>query len=221
MVKKLKALAAGKRHPARCDRSVNPPTRSGSPASAPSPRRRKKAARSSRPWSRKARPSRTAPRRSPTTRSPKSRSKATGNWDKLEQVFEDRVARALHSLSVPTRKRDIDDLSAACAELTAATKKLSAAIGASRRDQGARGGQVGRAKAESLRREPRLAPAARTRRTRRIRTETGGGVMNPRKAASPWRAAARSAASTKSARWRRSTRRSSASISPPATSMSA
>jgi hypothetical protein len=30
------------------------------------------------------------------------KSKATGTWDKLEQVFEDRVARALHSLSVPT-----------------------------------------------------------------------------------------------------------------------
>ena len=37
------------------------------------------------------------------------KSKATGTWDKLEQVFEDRVARALHSLSVPTRK-DVDSL---------------------------------------------------------------------------------------------------------------
>src|SRR5512135_3349438 len=27
--------------------------------------------------------------------------KASGTWDKLEQVFEDRVARALHSLGVP------------------------------------------------------------------------------------------------------------------------
>ncbi len=32
------------------------------------------------------------------------RAKATGTWDKLEQVFEDRVARALHSLSVPSRQ---------------------------------------------------------------------------------------------------------------------
>ena len=37
------------------------------------------------------------------------RAKATGTWDKLEQVFEDRVARALHSLSVPSRQ-DIDAL---------------------------------------------------------------------------------------------------------------
>ena len=38
-------------------------------------------------------------------------------WDKLEQVFEDRVARALHSLSVPTRK-DVDSLARRVAELT-------------------------------------------------------------------------------------------------------
>ena len=40
------------------------------------------------------------------------RSKATGTWDKLEQVFEDRVERALHSLSVPSRK-DVDVLTQA------------------------------------------------------------------------------------------------------------
>ncbi len=56
------------------------------------------------------------------------KSKATEGWDKLEQVFEDRVARALHSLSVPS-KRDIDALSERVHELTAATKKLSAAMG--------------------------------------------------------------------------------------------
>ena len=36
--------------------------------------------------------------------------KATGTWDRLEQVFEDRVARALSSLGVPSKK-DIDKLS--------------------------------------------------------------------------------------------------------------
>jgi poly(hydroxyalkanoate) granule-associated protein len=49
--------------------------------------------------------------------------RAVGTWDKLEQVFEDRVARALHSLNVPTHK-DIDTLSKRVAELTAATEKL-------------------------------------------------------------------------------------------------
>lgn len=34
---------------------------------------------------------------------------ASGSWDKLEQVFEDRVARALGTIGVPTR-RDIEAL---------------------------------------------------------------------------------------------------------------
>jgi poly(hydroxyalkanoate) granule-associated protein len=56
------------------------------------------------------------------------KTKATESWDKLEQVFEDRVARALNSLSVPS-KRDIDALSERVHELTLATKKLSTAMG--------------------------------------------------------------------------------------------
>lgn len=50
---------------------------------------------------------------------------ATGTWDKLESVFEERVARALHSLNVPTKK-DIDELSARIHELTLATRKIAA-----------------------------------------------------------------------------------------------
>lgn len=50
------------------------------------------------------------------------------SWDQMERVFEDRVARALHSLSVPTRK-DLDTLSQRVAELTAVTKKLSDTMG--------------------------------------------------------------------------------------------
>jgi poly(hydroxyalkanoate) granule-associated protein len=52
------------------------------------------------------------------------RDRGAGAWDKLEQVFEDRVARALHSLNVPTRK-DIDVLSKRVAELTEVAKHLS------------------------------------------------------------------------------------------------
>lgn len=55
------------------------------------------------------------------------KAKAAGTWDKLEQVFEDRVARALQSLSVPT-KRDVDALSRRVAELTEVAEKLSAAM---------------------------------------------------------------------------------------------
>jgi poly(hydroxyalkanoate) granule-associated protein len=52
---------------------------------------------------------------------------ATGTWSKLEGVFEDRVARALHSLNVPTKK-DIDVLTKRVSELTTVTKKLSSAM---------------------------------------------------------------------------------------------
>lgn len=55
------------------------------------------------------------------------KSKTTGAWDKLEQVFEERVARALHSLSVPTRK-DVDALAKRVAELTKVAEKLSEAL---------------------------------------------------------------------------------------------
>lgn len=52
--------------------------------------------------------------------------KATGTWDKLEHVFEDRVAVAMHSLGVPTRK-DVDALAKRVKELAAQVEKLSAA----------------------------------------------------------------------------------------------
>lgn len=50
--------------------------------------------------------------------------KATGTWDRLEQVFEQRVARALHSLGVPT-KQDIQTLTKRVAELTEVVQKLT------------------------------------------------------------------------------------------------
>ena len=52
--------------------------------------------------------------------------KATGTWDRLEQVFEDRVARSLGSLGVPSKK-DIEKLSKRVAELTAVVQGLSEA----------------------------------------------------------------------------------------------
>jgi len=55
------------------------------------------------------------------------RDKATGTWDKIEEVFEQRVGRALHSLNVPTKK-DIDHLSKRVAELTSVANKLSATM---------------------------------------------------------------------------------------------
>ena len=50
---------------------------------------------------------------------------ASGSWDKLEQVFEDRVARALATIGVPTRK-DIDALNKRIEQLSKAVAALSA-----------------------------------------------------------------------------------------------
>lgn len=49
---------------------------------------------------------------------------ASGSWDKLEQVFEDRVSRSLTSLGVPTRK-DIQLLAKRVEELNKAVAALS------------------------------------------------------------------------------------------------
>jgi len=49
-------------------------------------------------------------------------SKASGQWDKLENIFEDRVSRALKKLGVPMQ-RDIDALAARIDELN---RKLAA-----------------------------------------------------------------------------------------------
>lgn len=50
-------------------------------------------------------------------------SKATGQWDKLETIFEDRVARTLNKLGVPT-SQDIDALIARIDELNRNVQKL-------------------------------------------------------------------------------------------------
>jgi len=49
------------------------------------------------------------------------------SWTQIERVFEDRVSKVLHTLSVPTRK-DLDTLSHRVAELTSVTKRLSEAM---------------------------------------------------------------------------------------------
>jgi poly(hydroxyalkanoate) granule-associated protein len=50
--------------------------------------------------------------------------KATATWDKLEQVFEDRVARSLGRIGVPTN-HDLQELVRRVEELTASVEKLS------------------------------------------------------------------------------------------------
>jgi poly(hydroxyalkanoate) granule-associated protein len=52
-------------------------------------------------------------------------SKASGQWDKLETIFEDRVAKALNKLGVPSSK-DIDVLVARIDELNRTVSKMRA-----------------------------------------------------------------------------------------------
>lgn len=52
-------------------------------------------------------------------------SKASGQWDKLESIFEDRVAKALNKLGVPSAK-DVNALIARIDELNKSVQKLSA-----------------------------------------------------------------------------------------------
>ena len=52
-------------------------------------------------------------------------SKASGQWDKLENIFEDRVAKVLNKLGVPSAK-DVNALIARIDELNASVQKLSA-----------------------------------------------------------------------------------------------
>ena len=52
-------------------------------------------------------------------------SKATGQWDKLETIFEERVAKALHKMGMPTAK-EVQALAKRVDELSAQLKKLPA-----------------------------------------------------------------------------------------------
>lgn len=53
-------------------------------------------------------------------------SKASGQWDKLENIFEDRVAKALNKLGVPSAK-DVNALIARIDALNASVQKLTPA----------------------------------------------------------------------------------------------
>jgi poly(hydroxyalkanoate) granule-associated protein len=59
-------------------------------------------------------------------------SKASGQWDKLENIFEDRVSKVLNKLGVPSAK-DIDVLAARIDELNRNVAKLNAKAGPARR----------------------------------------------------------------------------------------
>jgi len=79
--------------------------------------------------------------------------KATGTWDKLEQVFENRVARSLNSLGVPT-KADVEQLAKRVTELKAEVEKLNRGAATATKPASA---------AKPVRRAPKAAPKAAPR----------------------------------------------------------
>jgi len=92
-----------------------------------------------------------AARGAATAKAKEMQQMAGGTWDKLEQVFEDRVARALSKLGVYTQN-DVQRLAARVDELAAAVNKLVKAPG------GKAAGPVKRA-------TKRKAPAAKAAKT--------------------------------------------------------
>jgi len=99
--------------------------------------------------------------------------KATQRWDKLETIFEERVAKALNRLGVPSAKdiealmSRIDALSASVDQLSggAPAKKAAAGKPAARRAKAAPAAKAGRAAAPAAKkpaaeRAPRKASAA-------------------------------------------------------------
>jgi poly(hydroxyalkanoate) granule-associated protein len=73
----------------------------------------------------------------------KATRQATATWDKLEQVFEDRVARALHRLGVPTNK-DIQSLAKRVEELNDSVQQLTRTRSTAAPRAKATGGNTGR-----------------------------------------------------------------------------
>jgi poly(hydroxyalkanoate) granule-associated protein len=71
-------------------------------------------------------------------------SRATGQWGKLENIFEDRVSKALDKLDVPSAK-DLDALRARIDELDRSVAKLAAKRGGSVRGTGSTRASAGRA----------------------------------------------------------------------------
>lgn len=74
---------------------------------------------------------------------------AQGRWDKLEQVFEDRVSRSLHRLGVVTN-REVQDLSRQVEELNETVREMMRAA-SSPRAGGARRGGAKKAKKKATR----------------------------------------------------------------------
>ena len=103
--------------------------------------------------------------------------KAAGTWDRLEQVFEDRVARALGSLGVPS-KQDIDSLSKRVVELSAAVQALTEAKPAAKAAAKVPGKDVSGADASAAAKPAARRPAAKPAVAKPVPPVTPADVLN-------------------------------------------
>lgn len=83
-----------------------------------------------------------------------------GRWDKLEQVFEDRVSKSLGRLGVLTA-RDVEDLSRQVSELNETVRRMMASTARQAARGGAKKGAASRGKAASASTRKRKAKRAR------------------------------------------------------------
>ena len=84
-------------------------------------------------------------------------SKASGHWDKLENIFEDRVAKALNKLGVPSAK-DVNALIARIDELNKSVQRLSSKDAAVSKPPLAKAAKAVIAKAPKATSKPAAAP---------------------------------------------------------------
>jgi len=86
-------------------------------------------------------------------------SRASGQWDKLETIFEERVSRALNKLGVPSAK-DIDALIARIDELNRNVARLSAQSGGKAAARGSRASAGGNGATKPARKRPAAKKSA-------------------------------------------------------------
>lgn len=104
-------------------------------------------------------------------------SKASGQWDKLENIFEDRVAKVLNKMGVPSAK-DINVLIARIDALNASVQKLSPAKAAAKTTAKTAAKPAVAAKAVA-------APAAKPAAKRAVKTAVKSAVKAAVKKAAP------------------------------------
>lgn len=92
--------------------------------------------------------------------------KATGQWDKLESIFEERVARALNKLGVPSAK-DVEALVARIDELNRSVQRLSAKSAPARKAGAAAAKPTALAKPRAAVKAPAKKAATAAKTTRR------------------------------------------------------